>query len=252
MSFDSIFAANKQVSPMLRRGFLAPFISALLFAMLSAQCALGQGFQMTALNVPGGTGESTPWGINTSGEVAGTFTPKGDANLKGFVYSGGKYTVLSGPPGTDGRVRALGINSAAKTVVVGDYLAGGRYHGYMYESGKYIDFDYDSTDSTAIFGINDNGDFAGTFGHVGAAQEGFLVTKNGDRYEFYGNGAANTYVYGINNSDEVTDSSGPRTARSRISTIRVRRRPTCMESTQPERSPARISPPRDRTMASLI
>ncbi len=202
MGFGPIPASDKQFSSMLPYRQAALLVPAFLLAMFGAPRASGQGFQMTALTVPGSTGESTPMAINTSGEVAGTFTPKGDVNLKGFVYSGGHYTVLSGPAGTDGRVRALGINSAAKTVVVGDYLAGDRYHGYMYESGKYTTFNYNDTDSSAIFGINDNGDFAGTFGHVGAAQEGFLVTKNGT-YEFYGNGTANTYVYGINNSDDV-------------------------------------------------
>ncbi len=230
MGFGPIPAKNEQSSPMQRHGLSALLVPVFLLAMFGAPRASGQGFRMTALNVPGSTGESSPTGINTSGEVSGTFTPKGDPYLKGFIYSGGKYTILSGPAGTDGRVRALGINSATKTVVVGDYLAGDRYHGYTYmvESGKYTTFDYNDTDSSAIFGINDNGDFAGTFGHAGAAQEGFLVTKGGAPVPFYGNGTANTYVYAINNSDDVVgdyyDSKGLshgflRAASGKITTI---------------------------------
>jgi uncharacterized membrane protein len=202
MDFEARLAWSKRFSPCLRLGWSELLVSASILTALSAQHASGQGFLMTKLVVPGSSGESTPWGINTSREVAGTFTPKGGGNSKGFLYSGGKYTVLSGPAGTDGPVRALGINSAKSTVVVGDYLAGSRDHGFMYESGKYTNFDYNETDSTGIFSINDNGDFAGAFGHVGEAQEGFAVIK-GSKYEFYGEGTADTYAQGINNSDEV-------------------------------------------------
>jgi probable HAF family extracellular repeat protein len=204
MNFDPRLAGNKQFSPKLRLGLPVLLVSASFLALSGAQSASGQGFQMTALSVPGSTGESTPWSINTSGEVVGTFTPKGESNTKGFLYSGGKYTILSGPPGTDGPVRALGINSAKTPVIVGDYLEGNRIHGFMYKSGKYIltPFDYNSTDSTGIFDINDNGDFVGAFGHMGEAQEGFAVIK-GDKIPFYGQGTDSTYAQGINNSDEV-------------------------------------------------
>ncbi|MGB6687244.1 MAG: hypothetical protein WBE76_05320 [Terracidiphilus sp.] len=157
---------------------------------------------MTALVVPNSTGESSPLGINSSGEVVGTFTPKSGGNTKGFLYSGGKYTILSGPAGTDGPVRALGINSAKTPVVVGDYLVENRYHGYFYESGKYTTFDYNDFDSTSLFAINDNGDIAGAFGHEGEPQEGFAVIK-GSKYGFYGQGHDSTFAYGINNSGEL-------------------------------------------------
>lgn len=202
MSFGTIVAGNQQFIARLRLGSCVLLASVSFLAVFGAQRASGQGLLMTSLSVPGGDGESTPWGINTSGEVVGTFTPKGSANSKGFIYSAGKYTVLSGPAGTDGPVRGLGINSAKTAVVVGDYQLGDRDHGFMYESGKYTTYDFNDTDSTGIFAINDDGDIAGAFGHIGEAQEGFAVIK-GTRYQFYGEGTADTYAQGINNSDEV-------------------------------------------------
>jgi hypothetical protein len=206
MGFDPISAGNREFISELRLGWSALLVSASLLAMCVTQRASGQGFRMTALSVPGSTGESTPWGINSSGEVVGTFTPKGTSNTKGFLYSGGKYTILEGPAGTTGWVRAFAINSAKTPVAVGDYLVGNRYHGYFYESGDYTTFDYNDVDSTAIFGINDNGDTAGAFGHTGVATEGFVVIKNGEykgTHAFYGYGSDSTYPYGINNSGDA-------------------------------------------------
>jgi probable HAF family extracellular repeat protein len=202
MNFDPMSAGNGQVISSLRRGFSALLVSASLLAALCAPRASGQGFQVTALTAPGSSGETLPYGINSSGEVVGAFTPKA-GGTKGFVYSAGKYTVLSGPPGTDGYIRALGINSAASPVVVGDYkTSDNRFHGYFYEKGTYTNYDFNATNSSGVFAINDHGDFAGDFGEPNP--EGFAVIK-GVKYEFYGKPGSTyaTYSTGINDSDEV-------------------------------------------------
>jgi hypothetical protein len=202
MRFNPMPAGFRQSFSKLRLGLSALLVVASLLAVRGAQRAWGQGFQMTALHVPNSTGESTPWGINASGEVVGTFTPKGSSNSKGFLYSGGKYTVLSGPTGVDGKVVAFGINSASKPTIVGYYLEGNRYHGYLYENGSYTTIDYNSTDSTGIFAVNDKGDYTGTFGRIGEAQEGF-VNIGGTNTPFFAQGSDGTYPYGMNNSNDV-------------------------------------------------
>ena len=200
MSLVSRSAEDRQALPALRvrrSALLAPVFA---IAALCTYPASGQGFHVIELHAPGSMGATTPFGINTTGDVVGGFTAKNGAT-EGFLYAGGKYTVLAGPPGTDGFVRGLGINSARTTVIVGDYkTSDNRFHGYMYESGHYTNFDYNSTTSSGIFGINDTGDIVGDFGN--SATEGFAVIK-GVRHAFYGKAKFSTYAYAINDSDEV-------------------------------------------------
>jgi probable HAF family extracellular repeat protein len=209
MGFDPVSQTIRQFPSELRLGLPTLLVSALLVASFGAPRASAQGFLITELHAPYSTGATTPFGINATGDVVGGFTAANGAT-KGFLYAGGKYTVLNGPPGTDGFARALGINSASPNVIVGDYkTSDNRYHGFMYESGHYTNFDYNSTTSSGIFGINDTKDIVGDFGN--SAPEGFAVI-NGKRHAFYGKGTDSTYAYAINDSDDVVgvyfDSSG--------------------------------------------
>lgn len=201
MNLDSRLAGNQQISPRLRLGLSALLVSASFLAVLGALRASGQGFQVTELTVPGSKSETTgPLGMNANGDVVGSYTEANGATA-GFLYAAGKYTVLKGPAGTDGYVRANGINNASPNVIVGDYkTSDGRFHGYKYESGHYTNFDFNSTTSSGIFGINDEGDFVGDFGI--SSVEGFAVIK-GVAHEFFGKGTFTTYAYAINNHDAV-------------------------------------------------
>jgi len=184
-----------------RQAAMAALLVGVCFAALgSTQRAWAQGYQMTELAVPGSVGQSIPYSINSAGELVGAFTPK-VGGTKGFLYSAGKYTILNGPPGTDGSIRALGINNAKPMVIVGDYkTSDNRFHGYMYESGHYVNYDFNSTTSSGIFGINDHGDFVGDFGI--STVQGFAVIK-GVQHAFYAKAKDNTYAYAINNLDAV-------------------------------------------------
>jgi hypothetical protein len=175
--------------------FVAPFL-----VMLSTQSALGQGFKMTELDVPGNTTGTFPLGVNTSQSVVGDYVNSSGA-VVGFLYAGGKYSDVIFP-GSNNFTRANGINDS--NTVVGDfYLSSDNgYHGYTYVGGVYTQYDVDlGKVSTSIFGVNNAGDFAGTVG-AGSSTEGF-VTIGGTVTKFYGSGTDNTYAYAINSSDEV-------------------------------------------------
>jgi len=200
MSFHRRSAGNRQFSARLWPGWPALLVSAALLAMCGEHRAWGQGYQTIELAVPGSVGQALPYAISATGEVVGTFTPKA-GGTRGFLYSAGKYTILNGPSGTSGSIRALGINNATPQVIVGDYrTADNRFHGFKYESGHYVNYDYNATTSSGIYGINDHGDFVGDFGLT--TIQGFAVIK-GVQHAFYGKGTFKTYAYAINNSDAV-------------------------------------------------
>jgi uncharacterized membrane protein len=170
---------------------------------LNPQNALGQGFKMTQLEVPTDQANTTvPIAVNTSEGVVGYGTATSGATV-GFLYSGGKYTVIKWS-GSDNFTRALGINDSGE--VVGDWLDpnGITFHGFTYVNGTYKQYDVGGNVSTTIFGINTAGDFVGSEGRVGTG--GFLkgFTRIGGKLkEFYANGTDLTYAYAINSSDEV-------------------------------------------------
>ena len=90
--------------------------------MFSTQSALGQGFAVTQLNVPGAQTASTfPLGVNDSQAVVGYYT-NASGIFEGFLYASGKYTALS-YPGATGYTRASGINDSG---TVGGRLLGSR------------------------------------------------------------------------------------------------------------------------------
>ena len=81
----------------------------------------------------------------------------------GFVYSGGTYTSLGGPPGNT-YTQALGINNAGQ--IVGSYLAGGSGSliGYLFSGGTYTTFTGPSGSVlTSPTDINDAGQIVGSY-----------------------------------------------------------------------------------------
>src|ERR1039457_7321909 len=174
--------------------FLAPFL-----LMLGTQSALGQGFKMTELNVPGNTTGTFPFGVNTSQSVVGDYANSSGAVVV-FLYAGGKYTNLT-YPGSNNFTRANGINDS--NTIVGDFLGSDNfYHGYTYVKGSYTQYDVNKgVVSTSIWSINNAGDFVGIEGAEGYINIGGSVT------EFYGSGTDLTYAYALNSSDEVGGST---------------------------------------------
>jgi hypothetical protein len=150
--------------------------------------ALGQGFKMTQLNVPGNITGTFPLGVNTSGAVVGEYTNSAGA-VVGFLFTGGKYTNLV-VPGSVNFTRANGINDSK--MIVGDFFGSDNaYHGFTYVGGNYTQYDVDKgVVSTSIFGVNKAGDFVGIEGANGFINIAGTVT------EFNGSGTDLTYATG--------------------------------------------------------
>jgi probable HAF family extracellular repeat protein len=118
---------------------------------------LKDGDTFTSIDYPGlHSGGTQVWGVNNLGQAVGFY--QNGVSTYGFVDSGGVFTDLSFPGGYS--TVPWDINDNGE--VVGYYLgADGHSHGFLYYDGKYssVDYGYD----IEIFGVNNAGDFVGTF-----------------------------------------------------------------------------------------
>ena len=206
--FDALASCICRIRALQLQGVSALFLLPLAM-MLWSMNALGQGFQMTELVVPGAQSASTfPLGVNVSGSVVGFYTNSSGA-LEGFLYSAGTYTAIS-YPGATAYTRASGINDSG--IVVGDYQINGDdiIHSYTYSAGTYTPYNDYKGLSTTLSGINNAGDKVGSVGGNGVV-EGY-IDIGGQFTTFYANGTDATYALAINASQEVVgqffDSSG--------------------------------------------
>jgi len=115
----------------------------------------------TALNLspPGSTGGVSVSGINNAGDITGTFR-NGNGTFSGFLYSGGNYTILNDPLGTN--TRTFGLNNSGQ--IVGEYYttdAYGAHQGFLYSQGVYTPLNFPSGVGTVPLGINDAGQIVG-------------------------------------------------------------------------------------------
>src|SRR5262249_20235676 len=92
-------------------------------------------------------------GINNAGQIVGYYV-NASGVYQGFLYSGGTYTALSDPLGTNGTY-ALGINDSGQ--IVGYYFDSNHVqHGFLYSGGRtYTDL------AGPAYGINDVGQIVG-------------------------------------------------------------------------------------------
>jgi uncharacterized protein (TIGR03118 family) len=123
-------------------------------------------------------------GINDAGAIAGAFTDT-SGNGHGFYISGGTYTQLDNPNGTD--TAAFGLNNVGQ--IVGSYVdANGETQGFIYyvASKTWQEISAPKASATAAFGatgtlvngINDFGSLVGFYSD-GANVNGFLATTTG-------------------------------------------------------------------------
>ena len=106
--------------------------------------------------------------INNFGQVTGNFfTP---ASEHGYIYSNGAFTVLDDPDGYS--THASAINDSGD--VVGYYYDYVTIHGFLYSNGVYTTVDHPaalkSLGYTALYGLNNAGDFSGDY-RVGGVPE---------------------------------------------------------------------------------
>ena len=113
-------------------------------------------------------------GFNDSGQVVGYYV---DANgqLNGFLYSGGSYTTLDDPAGSQGTV-AEGINNSGE--IVGYYYdySNGSAQLFTYKDGIYTNLDNPTNDNSGIesVSINNAGQIVAVYYGNGGASQDFL------------------------------------------------------------------------------
>ncbi len=109
------------------------FLSCALGVMPSALAISLSSARFVTIDAPGATGtfsETSTWGINSAGQIVGTFsyTPLPFDNYSFLRTSEGIFTTINAPGATG--TWAYGINNAGR--IVGDFLGADRKtHGFV-------------------------------------------------------------------------------------------------------------------------
>lgn len=164
---------------------------------LAAISAPAQGFKATRLNPPGSS-YTTAEGVNTQGIVVGAFTKPG-GTLQGFSYDSSAKTYKTFTyPGALNTI-PLGVNDA--NVISGTFVGtDGLNHGFFLINGSFSQFDLGSGVNTAVYGVNNAGNFVGSTGFNGADSGFVSIAGKVTKFTFGGNV---TETYGIDNSNNV-------------------------------------------------
>ncbi len=156
---------------------------------------------LTTFDYPGATSTS-PIGINDRGDVSGYFVDSSGAT-RGFVrLRNGSFTApIVEPNDTGNSTRGEGINSSR--LLCGYYLNGADQsnHGYFLSGRTFTQFDVAGASQTFLFGLNDAGNFVGSFIDSSGFQ-GF-INEGGTTTVFNVPGASATEPLGISSSDEA-------------------------------------------------
>jgi probable HAF family extracellular repeat protein len=136
-------------------------------------------------------------GINNAGQIVGEYLDKG-AGQHGFLLSGGLFTTIDEPFGTQGTV-ARGINNFGQ--IVGSYRGNdGHEHGFIYNpsNGSFATLDDPVGFDTAAVGLNDSGQIVGVYdGHGFLYNGGTYITLDAPNSAF-------TVAVGINNAGVIS------------------------------------------------
>src|ERR1051325_7650518 len=147
--------------------------------------------------------------INALGDVVGYYRSGSDISSdRAYLFKDGTVylTIL---PGNE--AYAVAINDSDQ--VVGDYFAGGRDHGFVYdwESDTYITIDVPSSTQTSAEDINNSGQIIGSYRDLHGDLHAFLYS-GGHFTTIEVPGAISTDVIAINNAGRIvgsyTDSDG--------------------------------------------
>jgi probable HAF family extracellular repeat protein len=167
------------------------------------------GSSYNLVNVPGAY-STQALGINSAGQVVGTYSTSRFGLGPGFVLSGGNYTTLNAP-GAAFTV-ANGINVDGQIVIYSQ--PGG---SFLLSDGKYTSLRAPGTQSitdTVAYGINDAGQIVGEFfvpNGPNSGDHGFLLS-GGIYTRFDVPDARRTFAFGINDAGQIVgryeDASG--------------------------------------------
>jgi uncharacterized membrane protein len=155
----------------------------------------------TTIDVPGAI-TSEPSGINSSGEIVGSYTDSTGAR-HGFRLNEDTFTAINYPGAT--RTEALSVNSHGD--VAGFFLdPSNQWHGFVLSDGGYSVQDYPgATTGTFTLGISANGTLVGEF-KVGQAfgQLGFAwILHHGQYTQLTPPGSVRAFATSVNSRGDV-------------------------------------------------
>lgn len=204
------------------------------FALVAAVLGTGIAAHATDYAVttlaPAGAITTDAWDVNNVGQVVGSYASAAFSNRRGYVWSGGTFTTLTGPAGAL-TASALGVSDGG--TVVGTYidtqvvdpsgaLVLGASRGFVYEGGSYATVDIGGADSTFLRGISPDGRYLTGYAQFSTGNlRGFVLDRGNNAVTWIGSAApgALTIVQGINSlgqvvGDERVTSSGGAASRT--------------------------------------
>jgi hypothetical protein len=151
-----------------------------------------------------GTGNSTTgYHINSRGDIAGYYSDPAVTFYRGFIrLANGTIVWPIIEPNDNGNYTALfGINDSR--TITGEFSEDGTFHGFFLSRNVYTQYDVGFPDvSTGVFGINNAGDFVGSFGSFTQPDQGF-VNVSGSLTTFTVPGSYNTEPADINETGHI-------------------------------------------------
>lgn len=170
--------------------------------------------KLTVLSVPGATSaEATD--INNLGQIIGNFTDAGGAD-RGFLFSGGTYTVIDRPGYASGGTRLGGINDAG-TIVGSSYDYANPY-SFIYRNGSFQDFTADGRYTVAA-DINNAEQIVGRVGVSGTRLSFVYQAGQSVILDYAATSGGSTWAYTINNLGEVAGTVDGLGFRAQVSAV---------------------------------
>jgi len=168
-------------------------------------CAVS-GHQMTCSSIDyPGADNTQAWGINSRGEIVGTYV--GGGVMHGFLLNRYGFRSINYP--NSDSTYANGINVWGD--IVGGYTVGGVTHGFLLRNGTYTQINYPGAMSTEVLGINAKGEMAGDYSANNptpccAAGTAGILLRDGNFNLVQYPAATLTYAGGINRHGDIVGS----------------------------------------------
>jgi probable HAF family extracellular repeat protein len=143
-------------------------------------------------------------GVNESGNVTGSYDLGDITTGIGFFTNGerfisfevpGSFPKSTGPHGINDNVQLIGFYEDALDTSV--------THGFLLDHAKFASIDYPGAGSTALFGINEHGEVAGSCQCNDGSNHSFVFANGKFTVLSYPGSGSITKAKGINDRDEV-------------------------------------------------
>lgn len=122
-----------------------------------------------------GSRDTTPFGINSKGDIVGNWDSDQSSTGHGFVFSSGHITSFDVPNAIPNGTAANGLNDSGQ--IVGTYVGrDGNFHGFVRDGSTFTTIDCPGAVATIAWGINTNGQIAGNC-DIATQHRGFVADR---------------------------------------------------------------------------